>query len=176
MRMGNLLAEFESDELRATLAEARARVVETDAEIRLAELNRDRRQKLVEERILTQNDFDQATRDLDVARAHKVTAQATVDRYLAQLRKSRLVAPIAGHVTARTVDAGQTLESGDHAFTIADLARLRIEGHHHGRWLPRPGLEGPRRHHGRAADRPAGPERFQVTRHSSGESAPPATS
>jgi HlyD family secretion protein len=131
VRKGDLLAEFESDELRATLAESRARAVEADAEIRLAELNRDRRQKLVEERILAQNDFDQATRDLDIARARKLTAQATVDRYEAQLRKSRIVAPIAGHVTARRVDAGQTLESGDHAFTIADLDRLRIEGEAH---------------------------------------------
>jgi HlyD family secretion protein len=131
VRKGDLLAEIESDELRAALDEARARVVEADAEIRLAELNRERRQKLVDERILAPNDFDQATRDLDIARARKLTAQATVDRYLAQLRKSRIVAPIAGHVTARKVDAGQTVEAGDHAFTIADLGRLRIEGEAH---------------------------------------------
>jgi hypothetical protein len=30
--------------------------------------------------ILAQHDFDQATRDLDIARARKLTAQATVDR------------------------------------------------------------------------------------------------
>ncbi len=131
VRKGDLLAEIESDELRAALDEARARVVEADAEIRLAELNRERRQKLVDEQILALNDFDQATRDLDIARARKLTAQATVDRYEAQLRKSRIVAPIAGHVTARKVDAGQTVEAGDHAFTIADLGRLRIEGEAH---------------------------------------------
>jgi HlyD family secretion protein len=131
VRKGDLLAEIESEELRAALAESRARAVEADAEIRLAELNRERRQKLVEEQILAQHDFDQATRDLDIARARKLTAQATVDRYEAQLRKSRIVAPIAGHVTARKVDAGQTVEAGDHTFTIADLDRLRIEGEAH---------------------------------------------
>jgi len=128
---GDLLAEIESEELRAALEEARAHVAEMDAEIRLAELNRERRQKLVDERILAPHDFDQATRDLDIARARRLTAQATVDRYLAQIRKSRIVAPIAGHVTARRVDAGQTVEAGDHAFTIADLGRLRIEGEAH---------------------------------------------
>jgi RND family efflux transporter MFP subunit len=128
---GALLAEIESEELRAALEEARAHVAEMDAEIRLAELNRERRQKLVDERILAPHDFDQATRDLDIARARRLTAQATVDRYLAQIRKSRIVAPIAGHVTARRVDAGQTVEAGDHAFTIADLDRLRIEGEAH---------------------------------------------
>ncbi len=128
VRKGDLLAEIESEELRAALAESRARVVETDAEIRLAELNRERQQKLVEEKILAQHDFDQTTRDLDIARARKLTAQATVDRYEAQLRKSRIVAPIGGNVTARRVDGGQTVEAGDHTFTIADLDRLRIEG------------------------------------------------
>jgi HlyD family secretion protein len=128
---GDLLAEIESEELKAALDESRARVAEADAEIRLAELNRERRQKLVEERILAQHDFDQATRDLDIARARRQTAQATVERYEAQIRKSRIVAPIGGHVTARKVDAGQTVEAGDHAFTIADLDRLRIEGEAH---------------------------------------------
>jgi hypothetical protein len=32
---------------------------------------------------------------------------------------------------ARVVDAGQMVETGDHAFTVADLERLRIEGEAH---------------------------------------------
>ena len=131
VRRGDLLAEIESDELRAALAEARARVAEADAEIRLAELSRERRRKLLEERILAPQDLDEATRDVEIARARRLTAQATVERYEAQLRKSRLLAPIPGQVIARRVDAGQTVEAGDHAFTIADLDRLRIEGEAH---------------------------------------------
>src|SRR5262249_42040777 len=95
---------------------------------RLAELSRERRQKLVDEQILAPHDFDQATRDLDIARARKLTAQATIDRYEAQLRKSRIVAPIAGHVTVRREDARQPVEAGARRLTIADLDRLRIEG------------------------------------------------
>jgi multidrug resistance efflux pump len=34
-------------------------------------------------------------------------------------------------VVARRVDAGQMVESGDHAFTVADLGRLRIESEAH---------------------------------------------
>ena len=131
MRAGDLLAEIESDEMRAALEEARARVTEGEAEVRLAELARERRQRLVDEKILAAHDLDQATRDLDTARARVLTAQASVSRYEAQLRKSRIVAPIAGTVTARQVDAGQTVETGDAAFTLANLARLRIEGEAH---------------------------------------------
>jgi HlyD family secretion protein len=131
VRAGTLLAEIESDEIRAALEESRARVTEAEAEVRLAELARERRQRLVDEKIVAPHDLDQATRDLDMARARVLTAKATVSRYEAQLRKSRILAPIAGSVTARQVDAGQTVEAGDAAFTLADLGRLRIEGEAH---------------------------------------------
>jgi HlyD family secretion protein len=128
---GQLLAEIESDELRAALAEARARVTEADAEARLAEANLARRRQLAEERIVARNDLDQATRDVETARARVETAKASVARYEALLAKSRIVAPIAGTVIAREVDAGQMVDTGDHAFTIANLDRLRIEGEAH---------------------------------------------
>ena len=131
VRRGDVLAEIESDELRAGHAEAQARVVEAEAEVRLAEANLKRRQALYEEKILAANDLDQANRDIDIARARRDTALATVARYEAQIRKTRILAPIAGTITERKVDAGQTLDANDAAFTIADLGRLRIEGEAH---------------------------------------------
>jgi HlyD family secretion protein len=128
---GDLLAEIESEELRASLAEARAHVAETEAEARLADLARERRRQLFQEKIVAVHDLDQATRDLEIAQARRDTAGATVARYEAQLRKSRILAPISGTVTLRRVDEGQTVEAGDAAFTIADLSRLRVEGEAH---------------------------------------------
>ena len=128
---GDLLAEIESEELRASLAEARAHVAEMEAEARLADLARERRRQLFQDKIVAVHDLDQATRDLEIAQARRETAGATVARYEAQLRKSRILAPISGTVTLRRVDAGQTVEAGDAAFTIADLSRLRIEGEAH---------------------------------------------
>lgn len=126
-RKGDLLAEIESDEVRAALDEARARVQEAAAEVRLAELNLARRRQLVAEEILAAHDLDQATRDLEIARARHDTARAAVSRYEAQLRKSRIVAPLSGTVTAREVDAGEMVEAGDVVVTMADLRRLRVD-------------------------------------------------
>jgi len=131
VRKGQLLAEIDSDELSAALAEARARVVEAEAEARLSESTLTRRQKLQQERILAAHDLDQAQRDFETAGARVATARASVTRYEALLAKSRLAAPIAGSVVTRRVDAGQMVETGDHAFTVADLSRLRIEGEAH---------------------------------------------
>lgn len=131
VRRGELLAEIESEELRANLAEAQAHVREAEAEARLAELNRERRERLFEERIVAAHDLDQATRDLAITRARCETARAAVARYQAQLHKTRILAPIGGTLTSRRVDAGQTVETGEAVFTIADLGRLRVEGEAH---------------------------------------------
>jgi HlyD family secretion protein len=128
VRKGDLLAEIDSEELRASLDEARARVAEADAEVRLAEASLKRRQDLADQQIVAAHDLDQAHRDLDIARARHETAVASVARYEAQLRKTRVLAPISGSVVARHADAGETLDSGVKVATLADLSRLRIEG------------------------------------------------
>jgi RND family efflux transporter MFP subunit len=127
VRKGELLAEIENDELLAGLDEARARVEEAAADVRLAEVNLERRGQLVAEQIAAAHDLDQATRDLEIARARHETSRATVARYEAQLRKSRIVAPISGTVTARDVDPGEMVETGDVVATVADLSRLRVD-------------------------------------------------
>jgi len=127
VKKGQLLAELENDALRAALEESRARVTEAEAEARLAELTLQRREDLARERIVAAHDLDQARRDLDMARARVETARAAVARGEAQLRETRIVAPIAGTVTARHAQAGEMLEIGKRVVTLADLGRLRIE-------------------------------------------------
>jgi RND family efflux transporter MFP subunit len=128
VRKGEVLAELESDELRAALDEAQARVAEAEAEVRLAESNLERRQGLAAQQILSSHDLDQATRDLEITRARRETARATVARDEAQLRKTRILAPISGTIVGRHVDAGETVDVGTRIVTVADLGRLRIEG------------------------------------------------
>lgn len=128
VKAGQLLAEIESAELRASLDEARARVREAEAELRLAELNEHRRGELVRQEVVAVHDLDQATRDREIGAARLETARAEVARLEAQLRKSRIVAPISGTVTLRSVDAGEMVAAGTPVVTIADLARLRVEG------------------------------------------------
>lgn len=128
VKAGQLLAEIESDELRASLDFAAARVREAEAELRLAELSERRRSDLVREQVVAVHDLDQATRDREIGAARLETARAEVARLAAQLRKSRILAPIAGTVTLRSVDAGEMVEAGTPVVTLADLSRLRVEG------------------------------------------------
>jgi len=127
VRRGQLLVEIDPSEIRAEIAEARARISEAEAEIALADSNLRRRRALVEGEIATLQDLDRDVRDLGVARARRETARATLARLEAQLRKTRVVAPFDGTITAREVDAGEMVEPGDPVATLADLSRLRVE-------------------------------------------------
>jgi len=128
VRAGALLAQLDSDELRASHAQALARIAEAEAEIRLAEASLARQRSLVEQGIATAQALDQARRDIETASARRETASAEADLYAAQLAKTWILAPISGTVTERAVDAGERVEPGTLVFRVADLARLRVEG------------------------------------------------
>jgi RND family efflux transporter MFP subunit len=127
VRRGELIAELRTDDLRAQLAEAAARIVESEAEIRLAEAERDRAQSLYEQQVDTASRRDRAVRDLEVAAARRSTAKAAATRLEAEIAKRRIGAPIDGVVLVRHVDAGESIEARAGIVTIADLARVRIE-------------------------------------------------
>jgi RND family efflux transporter MFP subunit len=127
VRRGQLLAELRSDDHRAALQEARARVLEADADIRLAVAEVERARSLWEKSVGSRQAVDKAERDVDAARARRATAQATSDRLAAVLAKTRILSPIDGVVLARHADAGETVEAGQRLVTVADLSKTRVE-------------------------------------------------
>ena len=137
VRRGQVLAEIDAADLRASREEAAARLEEAVAEQRLARLNAERKEKLFAEGVLPAYDRDAAARDVEITQARIETARASIRRLDATLAKSRIVSPIDGTVTSRIVNAGQMVDRGDAAFVIADLGRLRIEGEAHEADAPR---------------------------------------
>lgn len=127
VRRGELVARLRADDLEAALAEARARVTEVDAEIRLAEVELERAEQLLGKQVDTATRRDRALRDLEVARARRATALAATDRIAADLAKRTLRSPIDGVVTLRPVDRGETVEARAPIAVVADLARVRVE-------------------------------------------------
>jgi HlyD family secretion protein len=131
VRRGDLLAEIESEELRAGIDEAQARLAEGEAQLRLADRQRARRAQLAADGVVASHDLDEADRDLEVARARLATTRAELARLQAQLRKSAVRAPIDGTVVLRHADAGEMVAERQLVVTLADLTRLRVEGEAH---------------------------------------------
>ena len=127
VRKGQLIAELKADDLRAELEEARARIAEAEADIRFAEVDLGRAERLLAEKIGTQEMADRARRNRDAASARRETAQASISRLSAILAKTRIVAPLSGVVIVRSVQPGEHLEAGEPLLTLADLDRTRVE-------------------------------------------------
>lgn len=127
VRKGDVLAVVKADDTRAALAEARSRVGEADADIRLFELEVERARRLWQEDVGSKQAWEKSERDLDAARARRASALAEVRRLDAVLAKNVIVAPIDGVVIVRSVHPGESIESGAAIATIADLKRTRIE-------------------------------------------------
>jgi HlyD family secretion protein len=124
---GSVVAELRSDELRASLDEAKARVFELDAEQKLAEAEKMRQGKLSKEGAISEQDQERADRDLAVAQARRAFAVATVARIEAELTKTRIVAPFTATVLKRHVEPGEVINAHTSVATLADLKRLRID-------------------------------------------------
>jgi len=127
VKKGQLLAELRADDLRAELGQARAALAGAEAEIRLAESEAGRAERLLEKQVDTAARLDHATRDLDVSKARRDSAKADIARLEAEIAKRRIVAPIDGVVLVRPADPGETIEARSPILTLADLSRVRIE-------------------------------------------------
>jgi multidrug efflux pump subunit AcrA (membrane-fusion protein) len=129
VRKGDLLAELRSDDVRASLREAHARLIETEVGLRLEQAG----SRLDQVLPLRPSREDQAKaakarrETLTLAQARRDAARAAVDRLEAEAAKFRIVAPIGGVIVARHADPGETVSPAAPLVTIADLTRLRVE-------------------------------------------------
>jgi HlyD family secretion protein len=127
VRKGQLLAELRADDLRAELAQARARIAEAAADLRFAELDAARAERLLAAQVTPQATLDRSRSSRDAALARRETAQADVRRLEALLAKTRIVAPMDGTLVERTVQPGERVAPGAPLLTLADLGHTRIE-------------------------------------------------
>lgn len=142
---GQLLAELDTDKLKATvdsatakLATARARVAEADATVVEKEKDLARKKTLAARRVASPHDLDVAQAAHDRALASTASARAEVEAAAAELHlsttnlaKSRILSPIGGVVLKRNVEPGQTVASTLQApvlFSIAeDLKQMEVQ-------------------------------------------------
>lgn len=145
VKVGQPLAELDTDKLKATvdssrakLAAARAHVVEAEATIKEAKLDYQRKQTLAARNVTSARDLEVAQAAYDRAIAAHASAIADVDAARADLKlnetnlkKSCICSPISGIVLKRNVEPGQTVASSFQApvlFTIAeDLTKMEVQ-------------------------------------------------
>jgi len=145
VKIGTVLAELDTDKLKATAASSRAKLASAIAKVGNAtatqletKLVYERKLALVAKKITSEQDAEAAKAAADRAIASVTSAEADVAVAQAELQldetnlaKSRIISPIAGVVLKRNVDPGQTVASSLQApvlFTIAeDLTKMEVQ-------------------------------------------------
>lgn len=124
---GQLLAEIDTPEVRAqyqqseaALAESKATLERARATANLAKITTERLRGLVAKKNVAQQELDDAENNLSVALANIRVAEATIEANKASLQHiqelltfSEIRSPFAGTVTARHIDTGKLVTSGN---------------------------------------------------------------
>lgn len=144
VHQGQLIALIDPAMFKAELDQARADVAAARAALNQAQVTWEderrtlaRKETLIANHSISQSDYDAAKTRADRAEAQVLLERARIEQLQAKLRKAevqleytRIVAPVNGVVTSRSVDVGQTVAATFQApvlFKIAeDLSRMQV--------------------------------------------------
>jgi HlyD family secretion protein len=129
---GQLLAELDARDLEARRAEAAAALQVSEANLRYALADLQRKRELRAAQLLAPSDLDLAEQAFSVAHEQRAQAQANLDYSATQVDYARIVAPIAGVVSSVTTQEGETVAASFASptfVTLLDLARLEVRAY-----------------------------------------------
>ena len=128
LRKGQLLAVIATPEVDQQLAQSRSNLATAQANLKLAEITKNRYQGLLATHAVAQQDADNATGTYSANKAIVEADQANV-RQLETLQSfEKVYAPFDGIITARNTDIGQLINAGNSGNTKADLFHISQPG------------------------------------------------
>jgi RND family efflux transporter MFP subunit len=132
VQKGEILAEIDTPEIDQQLAQARADLVTSQANLSLATLTATRYQDLIKSDSVSRQDLDNANGDLAARHAMEQSADANVKRLEELESFKRVYAPFAGIITRRNVDPGTLINAGNggsdtrEMFDLAQIDPMRV--------------------------------------------------
>ena len=127
---GQVMAQIESPEVDHQVDQAKADLIQLQANLDLAKRTLDRWQALAHDSVVTALDVDTKQAAYDAAAGNLRAGQANYRRLLQLQDYERVVAPFSGVVTSRTIDNGMLIDAGAASnkplFTIAGTDTVRV--------------------------------------------------
>lgn len=124
VKRGQTLAVFVADIVEAELAEARAAVVQADAEAVEAEVNARRARNLGTAGVMSAQEADRYAAAAKTTRARLQAARAIAEKNRVRLAHTRVTAPSDGIITSRTATVGAVVPAGEELFRLIKDGRL----------------------------------------------------
>jgi HlyD family secretion protein len=130
VKKGQLIARIDPTLQQQAVQDAQAGVARAQAPLTQAKAEYDRNNKLHEQKIVTDVEFNTAVSNFAVAKANLTSAQINLQKAQQNLAYTNIYAPIDGVVVERDMDVGQTVAaslSAPKLFVIAnDLSQMQI--------------------------------------------------
>lgn len=130
VREGQLLAEIDIRLLNAALVNARANLSVADTRMKQAEEDFNRNHALFERKVITEKEFNDSKFIYQQSVSNKKAAEASVESAEVNVEYAHIKSPIAGTITERTIEEGQTVAASfatPTLFIIAeDLTKMQI--------------------------------------------------
>ncbi len=146
VKKGQVVAELEKADLEAAVARAKAevkvaeaKIVDAESRSKLAELEYQRQQNLINEDFTSQQSVDKALKEKESGTAGLHLANRQLDAARAALKEAQvklsyatITAPISGIIASVATQEGETVAAGLNAptfVTIIDLRRLQVDAY-----------------------------------------------
>ncbi len=127
---GQKIAEIDPATYEQRLRQAEADLASTEASNRLQRLNTDRVKTLFDQKLVTQQEYDQALAQLQQSEAQLLTRTAALENARVDLARCTIYSPVDGIVLSKQTEEGKTVAASLNSptlFVIAnDLAKMRI--------------------------------------------------
>ncbi|MBL8224985.1 MAG: efflux RND transporter periplasmic adaptor subunit [Chromatiales bacterium] len=134
MPAGTLLVQIDKRQPRNAVAQAEAQLEAAKARRGIAEAQARRSEKLLEERIINDVDFEQSQLEAANAKAEVVRTQVALENARIQLDDTDVRAPITGTIIEKLVEKGQVISSpvmdvggGSLLLKMADLTTVQVK-------------------------------------------------
>jgi membrane fusion protein, multidrug efflux system len=124
---GQTIAEFDTAQLRAQLAERKATLEQARAQLATTERTRHANAQLVKQNFISQNAFDTADGAYQAQLASVAASKAQLDQTQILLDDAIVRAPIPGMVGKRHVQPGEKVAFDAPMLSIIDLSQLEVQ-------------------------------------------------
>ena len=123
---GAVMATLDAERLRARQVELEASLARANADLALANMTLSRVKSLVDKKLISSQQLDEANASQASAQAQVEEINATLASLAVDSDKTRLLAPFSGTVSARYVDEGGVLAAGAPLFTLTSKQAYQI--------------------------------------------------
>ena len=133
VEQGALLVQVEQTDARQTLAQAQADLEVARARLKIAQSQLDRSERMREQEIISDQDYEAAELEYANARAQLVRAESNLEIARKRMSETTIRAPISGTIIDRMIEVGQMISSatqvvggGTVLMTMADLSEVQV--------------------------------------------------